>query len=129
MAGAHEPSVNSVLLVRSAARAVTQLLQSRCGEGCQCCGAGCSGVNALLYELVVEGLAPCGTRLCRRPSTSTSSSHDLAEVPWSAVAEVVIHRCVESRWRVSPRLTTWRLWKKSSSRSVVMLPEGARKLT
>ncbi len=29
---------------------------------------------------------------------------------------------------VSPRLTTWRLWKKSSSRSVVMLPEGARKL-
>ncbi|MFJ4464419.1 carbon-nitrogen hydrolase family protein [Streptomyces sp. NPDC088928] len=32
------------------------------------------------------------------------------------------------RWRVSPDLTTWRLWKGPSSRSVVMLPEGARKL-
>ncbi|MEE1839358.1 nitrilase-related carbon-nitrogen hydrolase [Streptomyces sp. JV190] len=38
------------------------------------------------------------------------------------------HRPGLGRWRVSPDLTTWRLWKGPSSRSVVMLPEGARKL-
>ena len=33
-----------------------------------------------------------------------------------------------ARWAVSPRMETWRLWKKSSSWRTVMLPEGARKL-